>query len=137
MKKALLNISGVFYAVLCIFSIVTGLMYAFGKRELNPVELPDSFMKKMTDPSARKRFARKMGWVTFAVGIAQGIASFSFFKRKKKVFYWIALGFTAFSLFSVGFKIVRKFSVFAFSKTIAYISILAVLLQRGTGKQFE
>ena len=35
---------GIFYAVLCIFSIVTGIMYLTAQRELNPLELSDSFV---------------------------------------------------------------------------------------------
>lgn len=38
---ALLILSAVFYAVLCVFSIVTGIIYMSGKRKLNPLELSD------------------------------------------------------------------------------------------------
>ena len=48
--KYLLTACAVFYSVLCIFSIVTGLMYASGKRALNPIELSDSFLQKYSDP---------------------------------------------------------------------------------------
>mgnify|MGYP003336152692 CR=1 FL=1 len=34
MIKVLVNISGIFYGVLCVFSIVTGIIYMSGKREL-------------------------------------------------------------------------------------------------------
>ena len=46
---ALLLLCGIFYAVLCVFSIVTGLMYASGKKKLNPLELSDKFMSRYTD----------------------------------------------------------------------------------------
>ena len=42
----LLLLCGIFYAVLCVFSIVTGLMYAGGKKKLNPLELSDKFMSR-------------------------------------------------------------------------------------------
>ena len=127
-SKILLNTSGVFYAVLCVFSLVTGLMYAVGNRALNPVELSDAMLAGLSTPGALERFALIMGWVTFAVGIVQGITAFSIFKKGKKALYYIALGFTLFSICSVGYKIFGKFSFFAFSKTMAYIAILIVLL---------
>ena len=136
-SKILLNLSGVFYAVLCVFSLVTGLMYAIGNRALNPVELSDTMLSGLSEPGALERFAVIMGWVTFAVGIVQGITAFSLFKKGKKAFYFIALGFTLFSLCSVGYKIFGKFSLFAFSKTAAYIAILVVLLLPASRKPFS
>ena len=85
----LLLLCGIFYAVLCVFSIVTGLMYAGGKKKLNPLELSDKFMSRYTDPDRLKRFTIKMGWVTFLVGIVQGITSFAILHRHSAVFYWI------------------------------------------------
>ncbi|MBE6117716.1 MAG: hypothetical protein E7188_04095 [Erysipelotrichaceae bacterium] len=61
MVDLLLTLCGAFYALLCVFSIVTGLIYAGGRRELNPLELSDRFMEKHSDPEDRKRFAVKMG----------------------------------------------------------------------------
>ena len=135
-NRWLLNASGAFYAVLCIFSIVTGLIYVFGHRALNPVELSEAMLSRLSAPGAMERFAVTMGWVTFAVGIAQGITSFSLFKRGRKLFYFIALGFTVFSLCSVGYKIIGVFSFFAFSKTVAYIAILVFLLLPGSRRLF-
>ncbi len=135
-KTLLLNLCGIFYAVLCIFSIVTGLIYAFGLRELNPIELSDAMMAKLSDPERLSRFAVTMGWVTFAVGIVQGIASFSLLKKGRKLFFFIAFGFTVFSLCSVGYKIFGKFSFFALSKTIAYIAIIIVMLLPQSRKLF-
>ena len=40
--KVMLNIAGGFYALLCVFSIVVGLMYATGQHELNTIELSES-----------------------------------------------------------------------------------------------
>ena len=60
---ALLLLCGIFYAVLCVFSIVTGLMYASGKKKLNPLELSEKFMSRYTDSDKLKRFTIKMGWV--------------------------------------------------------------------------
>ena len=57
---ALLLLCGIFNAVLCVFSIVTGLMYASGKKKLNPLELSDKFMSRYTDSDKLKRFTIKM-----------------------------------------------------------------------------
>lgn len=122
-----LILCGIIYAVLCIFSIVTGLMYAFGRRELNPLEVPDSMLAKM-DSEGIRVFARKMGWVTFIVGIVQGITSFSILKAGSVLCYAIAVGFTLFSIASASFKLKGKFSMFPLLKLIAYLAILAVLL---------
>ena len=78
---------GIFYAVLCVFSIVTGLMYASGKKKLNPLELSEKFMSRYTDPDQLQRFTIKMGWVTFLVGVVQRITSFSIFHLHSAVFY--------------------------------------------------
>ena len=43
-----LILCGLFYSVLCIFSLVTGLLYASGKRKLNPIELSDEVVKKLS-----------------------------------------------------------------------------------------
>ena len=128
MNKMILNACGIFYAVLCIFSIVTGLMYAGGKRKLNPLELSDQFMSRYSDPEKLKAFTVKMGWVTFFVGIVQGITSLAIFKGNSAVFYWIALGFTLFSIASVAFKLKGKINAFPILKCIAYVAILIVLL---------
>lgn len=65
-----------FYALLCVFSIVTGIMYMTGKRELNPLELSDSFVEKLSEEGNLQKFARFMGFVTFVVGLAQGLAAY-------------------------------------------------------------
>ena len=127
---------GVFYGILCIFSIVTGLIYMSGKRELNPLELSDSFVKKLSDPLKRARFAKKMGFVTFIVGIVQGITSYSILKGSSPLEYWIALGFTLFSIGSVSVKLKGKINAFPLLKAIAYISILIILLLSSTRMLF-
>ena len=134
--NALLMLCGIFYAVLCVFSIVTGLMYAGGKKKLNPLELSDKFMSRYTDPDQLQRFTIKMGWVTFLVGVVQGITSFSIFHRHSAVFYWIALGFTLFSIASVAWKLKGKINAFPVLKCVAYAAILIVLLLSGTRAQF-
>ena len=140
MEQTLVNIllilCGIFYSVLCIFSIVTGLMYASGKKELNPLELSDEFMSRYTDQDKLKRFTIKMGWVTFLVGIVQGITSFAILHRHSAVFYWIALGFTLFSIASVAWKLKGKINAFPVLKCIAYAAILIVLLLSGARAQF-
>ncbi len=136
MNSILLLLCGVFYAVLCVFSIVTGLMYAGGKRDLNPLELSDAILRRYADSEKRKVFAVRMGWVTFAVGIAQGIAAFAVIRAGSPIFYWIALGFTLFSIFSVACKLKGKISVFPLLKCAAYAVILIVLLSGGTRALF-
>lgn len=128
MTGYLLMICGIFYSVLCVFSIVTGLMYASGKKDLNPIELSDQFMSKYTDPKKLKRFTIKMGWVTFVVGIVQGITAFSILKAGNVALYVIAVGFTIFSIFSVAFKLKEKRNLFPILKSFAYIAILIVLI---------
>lgn len=128
MIKLLLNMCGIFYGVLCVFSIVTGLIYVSGKRELNPLELSDTFMEKYKDPEKRRQFAVKMGWVTFVVGIVQGMTSYAIFKRNSPAGYWFALGFTIFSICSVAVKLKGKINAFPALKCIAYTAILILLL---------
>ena len=136
MDKVLLTICGFFYALLCVFSIVTGLMYASGKKKLNPLELSDKFMSRYTDPDRLMRFTIKMGWVTFLVGIVQGITSFAILHRHNAVLYWIALAFTLFSIASVAWKLKGKINAFPVLKCIAYTSILVVLILGGARAQF-
>ena len=140
MEQTLVNIllilCGIFYSVLCIFSIVTGLMYASGKKELNPLELSDEFMSRYTDQDKLKRFTIKMGWVTFLVGIVQGITAFAILHRHEPALYWIALGFTLFSIASVVWKLKGKINAFPVLKCIAYVVILEVLLLSGSRSQF-
>ena len=135
-NEILLKFCGVFYTVLCVFSIVTGLIYVRGRRELNPLELSDQFMKKLSDPEKRKQFSIQMGWVTFFVGIVQGITSFAIFKAGNPVFYWIAVGFTIFSIASVAFKLKGKVNAFPLLKCVAYVAILFILLSGETRELF-
>lgn len=135
-RGILLVLSGVFYAVLCVFSIVTGIIYMSGKRELNPLELSDRFMEKLSDPEKRMRFAKKMGFVTFVVGIVQGITSFSILKGQSPLYYWIALGFTIFSIGSVSVKLKGKINAFPLLKSIAYITVLVILLLASSRRLF-
>ena len=123
-----LILCGVFYAVLCVFSIVTGLIYMSGKKKLNPLELPDSFVEKLSDPQKKRAFTRKMGFVTFVVGIVQGLTAFCILKGNTPVFYWIALGFTLFSIGSVAFKLKGKINAFPLLKLAAYLVVLVILL---------
>ena len=123
-----LILCGLFYSVLCIFSIVTGIIYMSGKRELNPLELSDQFVKKLDTPDKLKAFTIKMGFVTFVVGIVQGLTAFSIFKGHNIVLYCIALGFTIFSIMSVLFKLKGKINAFPLMKLVFYLLILIILL---------
>lgn len=136
MNKVLVIISGIFYSVLCVFSIVTGIIYMSGKRKLNPLELPDKFVKKLENENLTKHFTFDAGLLTFVVGIVQGITAYSLFVRKSIVNYYIALGFTIFSICSVAFKLKGKINIFPLLKSIAYIAILIVLLLNDTKMLF-
>lgn len=136
MNKVLVIISGIFYSVLCVFSIVTGIIYMSGKRKLNPLELPDKFVKKLENENLTKRFTFDAGLLTFVVGIVQGITAYSLFVRNSIVNYYIALGFTIFSICSVAFKLKGKTNIFPLLKSIAYIAILIVLLLNDTKMLF-
>jgi CHASE2 domain-containing sensor protein len=103
-----------------------------GKKELNPLELSDKFVKKLNDTSKLKKFTIKMGIVTFIVGIIQGITSFALFKGHDMVLYWIALSFTIFSICSVLFKLKGKINAFPIIKLLFYIAILVILLLNST-----
>ncbi len=131
-RGILVLLCAMFYAVLCVFSIVTGIIYMSGRRELNPLELSDRFMERLSDDHKRKMFAKNMGLVTFIVGIVQGITSWSLWKGDSPVYYWIALGFTIFSIGSVSVKLKGKINLFPILKSIAYLAILGILLLRAT-----
>lgn len=124
----LLTLSGLFYAVLCIFSIVTGMIYINGIRQLNPLELSDAFVARLDTPEKLHRFTVKMGWVTFLVGLLQGLTAYALFRRGSAVLYGIALGFTLFSIGSVLFKLKGKVNAFPLLKLVAYVAILIVLV---------
>ena len=126
--RILTVIGGGFYGVLCVFSIVTGLMYALGKRELNPLELSDSFVRKLDTEEKKTAFARKMGVVTFLVGIAQGITAAAMVMHANSLGYAAALGFTLFSIASVLYKLKGKVNAFPALKLVAYLAIIAVLI---------
>ena len=128
--KILLYLSGAFFGVLCIFSIVTGIIYMSGKRELNPLELSDEFVAKLDTDEKRNGFARKMGLVTFIVGIVQGLTAYSLVGGRSPLAYFFALGFDIFSIASVLFKLRGKINAFPLLKLIAYVFILIVMLQR-------
>lgn len=123
-----LVLCGIFYRVLCVFSIVTGLIYLSGRRELNPLELPDSFVERLADEARLKRFAKMMGGVTFLVGLVQGVTAHAILRGSGAMAYGIALGFTLFSIASVAFKLKGKINAFPLLKLAAYLVILVVLL---------
>ena len=128
MTRVLLLMCGCFYALLCVFSIVTGLIYVSGRRQLNPLELSDAFMSRLSDAEKRRRFTVKMGWVTFVVGLVQGLTAWAFFTRGGIAAYALALGFTLFSIASVAWKLKGKINAFPVLKCVAYVAILVVLL---------
>ena len=124
-----LILSVAFYALLCVFSIVTGIIYMSGKRKLNPLELPDSFVERLEEsPDKLERFTKTMGLVTFVVGIVQGITAYAILKGGSPVLWWIAVGFDVFSICSAGFKLKGKVNAFPLLKIVAYVAILIVLM---------
>ena len=132
MNSIPMALCGAFYSLLCVFSIVTGVLYFFKKRELNPLELPDKFVKKLDTAEKRQAFAQKMGIVTFAVGIVQGVTAYCIAFGSNPLHYWIALGFTIFSVGSVCFKLVGKINLFPALKSMAYAAIFVILLLKGS-----
>ena len=123
---------GIFYSILCIFSIVTGIIYIRGKRNLNPLELSDNFVQRLDTQDKLLRFTKKMGFVTFIVGIVQGITALCIFRGYNSIMYFIATGFTIFSICSVLFKLKGKISIFPIVKLIFYIIIFIILLLPNT-----
>lgn len=131
------SLCGAFYSLLCVFSIVTGIIYMSGKRELNPLELPDKFVNKLKqNPEHLKRFVFDAGLLTFVVGIVQGITAYCIFKGHSNFCYYFALGFTIFSIGSVAGKLKGKINMFPILKAIAYITILVILLLPSTRSLF-
>jgi len=126
-----LILCGVFYSILCIFSIVTGLIYASGKKKLNPLELSNKFVEKLSDEKKLQAFTIKMGWVTFIVGIVQGLTALAIFKGYNVLLNMFAIGFTVFSICSVVIKLKGKFNIFPITKLIFYIIILIILFLSG------
>ena len=135
-KSLPLILCGVFYSVLCVFSIVTGLIYASGKKRLNPLELSDRMVQRLKDPEKKRAFTVRMGWITFVVGLVQGLTAWSIFKADCPAYYWIALGFTLFSIASVSVKLKGKINAFPLLKMAAYLAILIVLLLGSTRALF-
>ena len=131
-----LILCGAFYGLLCVFSIVTGLMYASGRKELNPLELSERMMERFADREKRKRFAIRMGWVTFVVGLVQGLTAYALLRANTPALYWIGLGFTLFSIASVAFKLKGKINAFPLLKLGAYLAVLTVLLLLDTRSLF-
>lgn len=123
--KYLLIMCSIFYFILCIFSIVTGVIYISGKRKLNPLELSDNFVKKLKEKNKIDKFARIMGFVTFFVGIVQGLTAYAIYFNK---WYILSIGFTIFSILSVSFKLKGKINMFPILKLVAYLSILILLI---------
>lgn len=118
---------GIFYAVLCIFSIVTGILYISGKRELNPIELSDNMVKKLSTPNKKKKFSKTMWYVTFFVWILQGITAYALLYSTNEILYYFAIWFTIFSIWSVVFKLKWKINSFSLIKLVFYIAILVIL----------
>ena len=99
-----------------------------GKRKLNPLELSNRFMQKLDTEEKQSSFAKKMGLVTFVVGIVQGVTAFAIGKAHSMAFYALAIGFTLFSIASVSIKLKGKVNAFPIIKFVFYVAILVVLL---------
>jgi len=124
----LVILCGIFYSILCIFSIVTGLIYASGKKKLNPIELSDKFVAKLDSEDKLIKFTKKMGIITIIVGIIQGLTSLSIFKGYSTILYIVSISFTLFSILSASIKLKNKINMFPIIKLIFYIIILVVLI---------
>lgn len=121
---------GIFYWVLCVFSIVTGLRYLRKGNVVNPLELPKKMAARMDDPEYMRKTSVFFGWLTFWVGVVQGLTAWSVMFGGSPWNYRLALGFTVFSLISAGSKLLMTFNIFPILKEAAYLAILAVLLLR-------
>ena len=64
--------------------------------------------RKLENENLTKRFTFDAGLLTFVVGIVQGITAYSLIIRNNMINYYIALGFTIFSICSVAFKLKGK-----------------------------
>lgn len=126
-----ITLCGAFYSILCIFSLITGLLYATGKRKLNPIELSKEFVKKLDEKNQREKFAKIMGWVTIFVGIIQGLTALAIFKGYNPFLNLFSISFTVFSIVSVIFKLFQKKNLFSIIKLFFYILILLILLLNG------
>ena len=136
MNSLPLILCGAFYSLLCVFSVVTGVIYFSGKRELNPLELSDKTVERLDTAEKRQAFAEKMGVVTFVVGVVQGVTAYCAALGSRPLHYWIALGFTLFSIGSVSVKLKGKINLFPILKAVAYVAVLAVLLLKSSRRFF-
>ena len=107
-------------------------MYLRAGNVVNPLELPRSMVERMDDPDYMAKVSRFFGWLTFSVGIVQGMTSYSLIVGRRKWNYWLALGFTIFSILSAGTKLVTTFNPFPILKEVAYVAILIVILSKST-----
>ena len=130
----LIILSGLFYSVLCIFCIVTGIIYMRGKRELNPLELSEKTLNKLWNDEEKINFTKKMWFLTFIVWIVQWITAYSLFIHDK-ICYYFAIWFTIFSIGSVLFKLKNKINIFPITKLFFYTIILIILIV-GINKYF-
>lgn len=99
-----------------------------GKRKLNPLELSDKYVEKLKNGNKLEQFTKRMGFVTFVVGIVQGLTSYAIILGRGIGFYALAIGFTIFSICSVLFKLKGKISTFPLMKLVFYLAILIVLI---------
>ena len=66
--------------------------------------------------------------VTFVVDVVQCITAYCTALGSSPLHYWIALGFTIFSIGSVSVRLKGKIKFFPIRKSVAYVTILVVLL---------
>lgn len=135
-KRPLLFIVGIFYSCLCVFSIVVGLMYIAELLEMKDVEIPESFMNVLSDKNAVGIFSIIMGFVTFTVGLTQGLSAYCCFLGKKPVNYFLVLGFTILYIISAAGKIFSSVSFFPIMKVVFYVAILIILLLKKTRETY-
>ena len=135
-REILVLCCGIFYSVLCIYSIVTGLLYLRKGNVVNPLELPKSMAARMDDAGYMRRASVFFGWLTVVVGLVQGLSAYCLFFGSFPWQYGVALGFTIFSILSAGTKLVMTFHLFPILKEAAYIGIFAILLLDATRALF-
>jgi len=125
----LLIFCGLFYSILCIFSIVSGIVQICSS-DLAAIELNDAMISAIQGAltSTGLTIGVFFGLVTILVGILQGLAAFAIWKGHSKIGYWYALGFTVFSLLSCSSKLFMSVNLFSIAKIIVYILVIVILI---------
>jgi len=133
----LLFFCGIFYTILCIFSIVSGIIQICSPN-LASVELNEAMISTIQAflDSTGITINRFFGIITILVGLLQGLAALAIWKGESKFGYWYTMGFTIFSLLSCSSKLFMSINFFSITKIIAYLLVIVILLLSVSRAQF-